>query len=154
MGGATRPASGKMQCSYTISKGSQTARITLMSVSLCHKNPDARRVAPISACVWCLRLVVVFFADFINASPNQLAQLTDFQYALCDGAKKVTKSGNEQTLCMSNLYQNPVTNHNTRIYGTNNYTFIAIRGIILYGLFHQSPGFMQSVPQTMPVVII
>ena len=35
-----------------ISKGSQTARITLMSVSLCHKNPDARRVAPpISACV-------------------------------------------------------------------------------------------------------
>ena len=70
--GATRPASGKMQCSYTISKGSQTARITLMSVSLCHKNPDARRVAPISACVWCLRLVVAFFADFINASPNQL----------------------------------------------------------------------------------
>ena len=59
-GGATRPASGKMQCSYTISKGSQTARITLMSVSLCHKNPDARRVAPISACVWCLRLVVAF----------------------------------------------------------------------------------------------
>lgn len=55
---------------------------------------------------------------------------------------------------MSNLYQNPVTNHNTRIYGTNNYTFIAIRGIILYELFHQSPGFMQSVPQTMPVVII
>ncbi len=151
--GATRPA-GKMQCSYTISKGSQTARITLMSVSLCHKNPDARRVAPISACVWCLRLVVVFFADFINASPNQLAQLTDFQYALCDGAKKVTKSGNEQTLCMPNLYQNPVTNHNTRIYGTNNYTFIAIRGIILYGLFHQSPGFMQSVPQAMSVVVI
>ena len=59
-GGATRPASGKMQCSYAISKGSQTARITLMSVSLCHKNPDARRVAPISACVWCLRLVVAF----------------------------------------------------------------------------------------------
>ena len=58
--GATRPASGKMQCSYTISKGSQTARITLMSVSLCHKNPDARRVAPISACVWCLRLVLAF----------------------------------------------------------------------------------------------
>ena len=45
------PRSGKMQCSYTISKGSQTARITLMSVSLCHKNPDAGRVAPISACV-------------------------------------------------------------------------------------------------------
>ena len=151
--GATRPA-GKMQCSYTISKGSQTARITLMSVSLCHKNPDARRVAPISACVWCLRLVVAFFADFINASPNQLAQLTDFQYALCDGAKKVTKPGNEQTLCMSNLYQNPVTNHNTRIYGTNNYTFIPIRGIILYELFYQSPGFMQSMPQTVPVIVI
>ena len=152
--GATRPASEKMQCSYTISKGSQTARITLMSVSLCHKNPDARRVAPISACVWCLRLVVAFFADFINASPNQLAQLTDFQYALCDGAKKVTKPGNEQTLCMSNLYQNPVTNHNTRIYGTNNYTFIPIRGIILYELFYQSPGFMQSMPQTVPVIVI
>ncbi len=50
--GATRLASGKMQCSYTISKGSQTARITLMSVSLCHKNPDAGRVAPISGSVW------------------------------------------------------------------------------------------------------
>ena len=54
--GATRLASGKMQCSYTISKGSQTARITLMSVSLCHKNPDARRVA-ISDSVWRLRFV-------------------------------------------------------------------------------------------------
>ena len=70
--------------------------------------------------------MVAFFADFVNASPNQLTQLTDFQYALCDGEKKVTKSGNEHTLCMSNLYQNPVTNHNTRIYVTNNYTFIAI----------------------------
>ena len=49
--GATRLASGKMQCSYTTSKGSQTARITLMSVSLCHKNP-AGRVAPISGSVW------------------------------------------------------------------------------------------------------
>lgn len=38
----------------------------------------------------------------------------------------MTKPGNEQTLCMPNLYQNPVTNQNTRIYGTNNYTFIAI----------------------------
>ena len=52
-----RLASGKMQCSYTISKGSQTVRITLMSVSLCHKNPDAGRVAPISGSVWCLRFV-------------------------------------------------------------------------------------------------
>ena len=38
--GATRLASGKMQCSYTTSKGSQTARITLKSVNLCL---DARR---------------------------------------------------------------------------------------------------------------
>ena len=53
--GATRLASGKLQCSYTISKGSQTAQITLMPVSLCHKNPAGR--VPISACVWCLRLV-------------------------------------------------------------------------------------------------
>ena len=51
------PRSGKMQCSYTISKGSQTARITLMSVSLCHKNPDAGGVAPIGGSVWCLRFV-------------------------------------------------------------------------------------------------
>ena len=58
--GATRLASGKMQCSYTISKGSQTALITLKSVNLCHKNPDAGRVAPISGSVWCLRLVVAF----------------------------------------------------------------------------------------------
>jgi hypothetical protein len=74
--GATRLASGKMQCSYTISKGSQTARITLMSVSLCHKNPDAGRVAPISGSVWCLRLVLAFCAlsppDFVNASPYQM----------------------------------------------------------------------------------
>ena len=144
-----------MQCSYTINKDSQTARITLMPVSLCHKNPDARRVTTISACVWCLRLVVAFFfADSDNASLNQLTQLTDFQYALCDGAKKVMKSGNEQTLYMFNLYQNPVTIHNTRIYGTNNNTFIPIRGIILYELFYQSPGFMQSMPQTMPVIVI
>ena len=60
--GATRLASGKMQCPYTISKGSQTAQITLMSVSLCHKNPDAGRVAPISGSVWWYRLVVAFGA--------------------------------------------------------------------------------------------
>jgi hypothetical protein len=70
--GATRLASGKMQCSYTISKGSQTALITRLFVSLCLKNPDAGRVAPISGSVLYLRLVVAFFADFVNASPNQM----------------------------------------------------------------------------------
>ena len=73
---------------------------------------------------------------------------------LYDGAKKVMKSGNEQTLYMVNLHQNPVTIHNTRIYGTNNYTFVPTVGIILYELFHQSPGFMQSMPQTVPVIVI
>ena len=34
------------------------------------------------------RLVVAFFSDFFNASPNQMTQLIDFQYALCDGTKK------------------------------------------------------------------
>ena len=70
--GATRLASGKMQCSYTISKGSQTALITRLFVSLCLKNPDAGRVAPISGSVLYLRLVVAFFADFVNAPPNQM----------------------------------------------------------------------------------
>ena len=36
------------------------------------------------ACV----LVVALFSDFVNASPNQMTQFTDFQYALCDGAGK------------------------------------------------------------------
>ena len=39
-------------------------------------------------CVLCLRLVVALFSDFVNASPNQMTQLTDFQYALSDGAGK------------------------------------------------------------------
>ena len=34
------------------------------------------------------RFVVAFFADFVNTSPNQMTQLIDFQYALCDGTKK------------------------------------------------------------------
>ena len=60
--GVTRLASGKMQCSYTMSKGSQTAQITLMSVSLCHKNPErgTRRsplVVAFGGSVWCLRFV-------------------------------------------------------------------------------------------------
>ena len=49
--GATRLASGKKPCSYTKYKGSQTALITRLSVSLCHDFPDAERVAPISGSV-------------------------------------------------------------------------------------------------------
>ena len=57
--GATRLASGIKEKAHTLlNKGSQTARITLMSVSLCHKNPDAGRVAPIRGSVWCLRFVL------------------------------------------------------------------------------------------------
>ena len=61
--GATRPASGhflaasgreNMQCSYTKYKGSQTALITRLAVSLCLDFPDAGRVAPIRDSV-CLR---------------------------------------------------------------------------------------------------
>ena len=45
--GATRPASGiKAKAHTPTNKGSQTALITRFSVSLCHKNPDAGRVAP------------------------------------------------------------------------------------------------------------
>ena len=47
---ATRPAGIKAKV-HTPNKGSQTALITRLSVSLCLKNPDAGRVAPISACV-------------------------------------------------------------------------------------------------------
>ena len=54
--------------------------------------PDAGRVAPIRGSVLCLRLVVAFgvalLSDFVNASPYQMTPLTDFQYALCDGAEK------------------------------------------------------------------
>ena len=49
--GATRPASGIKAKAQTPNKGSQTPLITRLSVSLCLKNPDAGRVAPISACV-------------------------------------------------------------------------------------------------------
>mgnify|MGYP007030226362 FL=1 len=47
--GATRLASGKI----ALNKGSQIVLISLLSVSLCFNFPDARRVAPISACVGC-----------------------------------------------------------------------------------------------------
>ena len=49
--GATRPASGIKAKAHTPNKGSQTALITRLLVSHCLKNPDAGRVAPISACV-------------------------------------------------------------------------------------------------------
>ena len=49
--GATRPASGIKAKAHTPNKGSQTALITRLFVSLCLKNPDAGRVAPIRACV-------------------------------------------------------------------------------------------------------
>ena len=49
--GATRPASGIKAKAHTPNKGSQTALITRLLVSLCLKNPDAGRVAPIRACV-------------------------------------------------------------------------------------------------------
>ena len=58
--GATRPASGIKAKVHTPNKGSQTALITRLSVNFCLKNPDAGRVAPISACVWCLRPFVCF----------------------------------------------------------------------------------------------
>ncbi len=48
-----RSASGIKAKAHTLNKGSQTAPITRQSVVFA-LNPDARRVAPISACVWCL----------------------------------------------------------------------------------------------------
>ena len=57
--GATRPASGQF---HTLNKGSQTALITRLSVSLC-LNARRETRAPIRACVWCLRLVLTFRAS-------------------------------------------------------------------------------------------
>lgn len=48
--GATRPAGIKEKAHTLLNKGSQTALITCLSVSL-SLMPDARRVGPISACV-------------------------------------------------------------------------------------------------------
>ena len=42
---------GKNAAAHTLNKGSQTALITRLAVSLCLDFPDAGRVAPISACV-------------------------------------------------------------------------------------------------------
>ena len=71
--GATRLASGIKAKAHTPNKGSQTALITRLLVSLCLKNPDnAGRVAPIRGSVLYLRLVVAPFADFVNAPPNQM----------------------------------------------------------------------------------
>ena len=67
--GATRPASGIKAKAHTPNKGSQTVLITFMSVSLCLKNPDAGRVAPISGSVLCLRLVVAFFQTSLMRHP-------------------------------------------------------------------------------------
>ena len=51
--GATRPASGIKAKAHTPNKGSQTALITRLLVSLCLKNPDnAGRVAPIRGSVF------------------------------------------------------------------------------------------------------
>ena len=58
--GATRLASGIKAKAHTLNKGSQTVLITRLSVSLCLKNPDAGRVAPISDSVLCLRFVLAF----------------------------------------------------------------------------------------------
>ena len=49
--GATRPASGIKAKAHTPNKGSQTALITRLFVSLCLKNPDAGRVALIRGSV-------------------------------------------------------------------------------------------------------
>ena len=59
--GATRPASGIKAKAHTPNKGSQTALITRLFVSLCLKNPDAGRVA-IRGSVWRLRLEFAFGA--------------------------------------------------------------------------------------------
>ena len=74
--GATRLASGIKAKAHTPNKGSRTVLITLMSVSLALKS-DAGRVAPPLVLAFCdsvlyLRLVVAFFADFVNAPPNQM----------------------------------------------------------------------------------
>ena len=74
--GATRLASGIKAKAHTPNKGSQTALITRLFVSLCLKNPtrDASPPLVIAFCgsVLCLRLVVAFFADFVNAPLNQM----------------------------------------------------------------------------------
>ena len=57
------PRRGKC-AAHTLNKGSQTALITRLAVSLCLDFPDAGRVAPISACVWCLSpFVCLRFTD-------------------------------------------------------------------------------------------
>ena len=63
--GATRLASGIKAKVYALNKGSQTALITRLLVSLCLKNPDAGRVAPPLVIAFCgsvlyLRLVLAF----------------------------------------------------------------------------------------------
>ena len=62
--------------------------ITRLSVSLCLKNPDAGRVAPISACVLCLRLVVAFFQTSLMRHPISICAI--------QWRRKVTKSGQKK----------------------------------------------------------
>ena len=64
--GATRPASGIKAKAHTPNKGSLAALITRLSVNLCLKIPTRDASPPLvlalSACVWCLRLVLAFGA--------------------------------------------------------------------------------------------
>ena len=85
--GATRLASGIKAKAHTLNKGSQTALITRLFVSLCLKNPDAGRVAPISGSVWDMCLVVAgplpyynnLHAEHLTSYTNML-QLIGYQY--------------------------------------------------------------------------
>ena len=58
-------ASREKCAAHTLNKGSQTALITRLAVSLCLDFPDAGRVAPISACVFSQRL-----SDRANLNPK------------------------------------------------------------------------------------
>ena len=64
--GATRPASGFLRQRFTNKRVISAVCEPLFGVWAFALMPDARRVAPISACVWCnvccLRLVVAFSA--------------------------------------------------------------------------------------------
>ena len=70
--GATRPASGIKVKAHTLNKGSQTALITRLFVSLCLnarreskllKKNEAGRVAPISACVFCSVFLTIYLPE-------------------------------------------------------------------------------------------
>ena len=86
--GATRLASGIKAKAHTPNKGSQTPLITRLSVSLCLKNPDAGRVAPIRGSVLCLRLVVAFFQTSLMRHPISICAI--------QWRRKVAKSGQKK----------------------------------------------------------